>query len=1230
MRRMPIALILACVVVCALAATSWGEDVVVARIYDLQGRVEVSRDDGKSWSAASAGQDLNRGDTVRTGPLSRTSLLAADQSMVKIGAESALKLQDVFPSPKISMGLTVRKVLAEAGQSTYRMLKGQAWFRSWTTLLVETPTATVGVRGTEFGLVVEEKGEVVLSMLEGEARMFNQYGSIDVVAGEQGFCKPGSAPVKRVLVNPEDAVQWSLLYPTPVSFRDYHFVSQDPERLNALLGKAEGDLKARPSDLALWVQKGEILHDLGGWSEAQDAFRTAEGSEATLATARTGLGWVELQLGNLEGAANYFQRVIPPTEMSVLGSSLVLYRGGRGGDALVLLEAGMRTLGRTPRLLVQSAYLNLVFGRSKEAMGLLQEADRTEATAMGYGLLSNVYLAHNQKDRALGAAQEAVRINPYSSTAHVDQAWARQAHFDLPGAMEAARRAIELDPRNIRALITYGQLLFGSGYVDEAQETVNQVLSVSHEEALAHNLKGYILLARRKTDQAIESFREAIRLDSAQAFPHLGLGIAEMRKANVEEALQEMLAATLLEPRESLNYTYLGKALYQVKEFDQALNALQWAKALDPKDPSPYLYSGIIQTDLNRGAEAIREMERSVELNDNRAVYRSKLLLDEDRAVKNIDLARTYSKLGMDAMARNRALLSVKDDLNNSSAHLFMAGVLSREPDLSAATESELLKARLLEPANENTFNTFNNYTSFFERPTISGSPEVQGGNHGTQLYRGDFWGSWDNLAARDLFWYTATDGYKDHNFSRKWFNVFTLKYQLGQNHDFLVDHRRIQGKQGDLSTDLNAFAREDLDLTDTATIDRLTLGYRFRISPTSDLLFAFTRYHLKDVAEDGPLSEPVFPLAPGLFFQRYAERFNGQEEFLYGGATHILRLGSHRIQYGFDLLGGTIDQKDQAAFLIFSPFPPPFRRILRFDPVRDKIEPHYHSFYAQDTWRILPNLTLEAGLFYERTRDGGKVPVFTSQEFSLDRVSPRAGLIFNPVRDHTLRLGYSERLLTPFIVEAVLSPTDIAGFVIGRDSISPVVQKDLSFAWEAQWLPSVFMRIGAFKRQWDAQAEDLDAQGDSQGFLTKKRDFYGATVDWNIMFLEHFGFALGYSYTHSKDREFDQVLFGNPDRWWGDHKLRMGLFFWHPAGWRARFGATYITQKLHGFGIEDPSDFWFLDFSVQKELFDKRLEVGLGIQNLLDEKFNLITDVLATDARTPTRQFIFFARYNF
>ena len=857
-------------------------------------------------------------------------------------------------------------------------------------------------------------------------------------------------------------------------------------------------------------------------------------------------------------------------------------------------------------------------------MGDLRVAVETEKNSLAYGLMANIFLVHNQKDKALEMAREAVRINPWSATAHVDLAWAKQSHFDLPGAMVSARKAIELDRDNIRARVTLSQLLFGADYLAEAEDMIEAVLKVSPDEPLAHTLKGFLHLAKREADQAIQSFRRATMLDSTQASPHLGLGIAYMRKTEVELALEEMFVATLLEPREAMNYTYLGKALYQIRDFDKAMNALERAKILDPKDPSPFLYTGIINTDLNRAAQAVQDIEKSIELNDNRAVYRSRFLLDEDRAVKNVSLARTYETLGLSDMARNRAMLSLKDDPNNSSAHLFMAKVLADEQDRTAAAGSEVLKALLLEPVNLNSFNSFNEYTTFFERPDISGSPEIQGGNHGTGTAIMDVWGSSDNFAARWILTVANDDGFKDNNFNRYWSQDIIGKTQIGLNQDILFRYTHTSSKYGDLSTDSDAFAREDHDYFENDKWDAFTLGYHFRSSPTSDILLMMKRDITKGTVQNGPQDEPLQPLYPGLYLQQIFEQSNYKQSYWQLGGVHLAKVGVHGIVYGFEYFTGETTFEDLQQAILKPIFSKP--SLIDYPLTKNEIQPSYQSLFFQDTWRIHPQLILEGGIFYEKTKDGTTIPVFSSREFSIERISPRFGIIFKPNKNHTFRVGYARYLQSPFVSPERLAPTDIAGFTIGQNALSSAFQEDLSFAWEWQMNPEFFFRGELFHRSRIEQREDPVAEG----FLSKEREFTGGSIGLNIMFLKYFSFIPRYSYTRNKEKALALSYDSTPDQWRDDHELYLGLNFLHPTGWKATINTSYIRQILDSYETDSPSGFWLVNFSLQKELFNKHVILGCNVNNLFDQKFQLITDTLNVNPLLPTRQVLFFMRYNF
>ena len=136
---------------------------------------------------------------------------------------------------------------------------------------------------------------------------------------------------------------------------------------------------------------------------------------------------------------------------------------------------------------------------------------------------------------------------------------------------------------------------------------------------------------------------------------------------------------------------------------------------------------------VNRPVAAVQNLQKSIELNENRAIYRSKLLLDEDLATRDTSLARVYEDLGFDQLAQIEASKSLTLNPANYSAHRFLSDSYATRPRHEIARVSELLQAQLLQPLNINPVqpslnetnlrmingfdtSTLNEYTSLFER----------------------------------------------------------------------------------------------------------------------------------------------------------------------------------------------------------------------------------------------------------------------------------------------------------------------------------------------------------------------------------------------------------------------------------------------------------------------------------------------------------------------------------
>ena len=646
-------------------------DPVQGQIWSMHGTVEHAPAEVDSWTPAELRQELSVGEGVRTFVASRAAVLFVDETLVKLNANAVLRVQQVNA--------------ATQAPSIFNLLEGEGWFRTKNPrrgVTIETAAVTTAMRGTEINLRVDPNGQTVLTVLEGSVDFFNDQGSIPVNAGEEATAVPGQAPVKRTVLNPEDAVQWALYYPTAPVWADV-----PPAALAGPAGAGFEMLRA---------------------GDAAGAVAALEPLTATDAWARIGLSMAY-------------------TELGAIGQAQAVLEAPATGEADEI-EVERRA---------QRAAAALASGDTVAARGELDAALAVDPAALRpLVLLSGLELTRNEKDLALAAAEAAVAAHPDSVGAHLAVGEAAQAFFELDRANAAYDRALELDPTEVRALVNRARVRFGSGDTAGARVDADSAASLVPQDAQVLSLQGFIALADGDVETARVNFEQASMVAPEFGEPHLGLGLVHFRNQQRDDGLLAMLIASLLEPSVALYQSYLGKAYYQLGRFEEGLSTLETAKRLDPRDPTPWLYASFFLRDLNQQSDAVEELRQAITLNDSRAVYRSRFLLDRDLATKNVSLAQVYRELGFEAWGASEAIDSLNADITNASAHLFLAETYGNLPDRTQAQTSELLQYFLYAPVNRNAFNNFNEYTALLEESRRQTSFEIEGGDN--RRFRGD------------------------------------------------------------------------------------------------------------------------------------------------------------------------------------------------------------------------------------------------------------------------------------------------------------------------------------------------------------------------------------------------------------------------------------------------------------------------------------------------------------
>ena len=112
----------------------------------------------------SEGARVHRTEYLETGPESHAELRLDDQTKLALGPNAGLTLDDFVIGQ--SNGVTTIGVNMVKG--TFRFLTGSQDSKSYR---IETPSATIGVRGTVFDVYVDGKGDTLVLLHEGEVNV---------------------------------------------------------------------------------------------------------------------------------------------------------------------------------------------------------------------------------------------------------------------------------------------------------------------------------------------------------------------------------------------------------------------------------------------------------------------------------------------------------------------------------------------------------------------------------------------------------------------------------------------------------------------------------------------------------------------------------------------------------------------------------------------------------------------------------------------------------------------------------------------------------------------------------------------------------------------------------------------------------------------------------------------------------------------------------------------------
>ena len=512
---------------------------------------------------------------------------------------------------------------------------------------------------------------------------------------------------------------------------------------------------------------------------------------------------------NLLQWALYYPAIIEPRELGLsagdelaVAASLSAYREGDLLGALEKYPKSYRPASTAARL--YQAGVLLAVGRVDESR---RELSSTRADEPGRRAVEEMIAAVNFLERDI--SHEPTTASEWLARSYYLQS-RTQSPDQIEKALDAARQAAAFAPGFGFASVRVAELEFSRGYIQPALRELDRIPRLSARNAQAHALRGFLLSAQNRIDAARVEFQTAIDLDGALGNAWLGRGLCAIRQGRETDGRFDLQIAAALEPNRSILHSYLGKAFSQIGDNKSANKDLARAKELDPNDPTPFLYSAIQRKQENRYNEAIDDLEKSIELNDKRRVYRSEFLLDQDLAIRNANLASIYRNNGMIEQSVREAVRAVNNDYASAPAHLFLSNSYNalRDPSrillrYESAWDSELLLANLLSPVGGGSLSQFvsqQEYSKLFEKDGLGIYSLTEYRSTGELLQIGSQHGTLGNLSYALDALYRYSNGIRPNNHLSQFEGFGTFKLQLGPQDSIFFQTLFQDQRNGDIS----------------------------------------------------------------------------------------------------------------------------------------------------------------------------------------------------------------------------------------------------------------------------------------------------------------------------------------------------------------------------------------------------------------------------------------------
>ncbi len=393
-------------------------------------------------------------------------------------------------------------------------------------------------------------------------------------------------------------------------------------------------LRESPNNAQLWTFQGIALAEKGDNPRAFVSFKHALKIDPNNPGALAGAAQSAYATNNSAEAVpllNRFLRLRPdePTAHAML--AVLQYREGNCSSAATHFEKADELIGsQLDALNAYGACLVRLkqFERGEEifarALNLHPENQRQRLL-----LASLQIMTRKPKNALVTLAPLLDTSNPSADTLQLASS-AYEDSGDTPKAVEALRRAILRDPRNVSLYLDFANISFSHESFQVGIDVITEGMKLQPQAAPLYIARGVLYVQLAQYEEAESDFEKAQELDPGESLGAAAQGLAAVQANDPERALPTINQKLSANPNDPVLLYLRADVLSQkgaepgTSEFELALKSVKKAVALRPSFPSARVTLAKFYMQMEKYVEAAEQCRKALasDPRDQTALYR--------------------------------------------------------------------------------------------------------------------------------------------------------------------------------------------------------------------------------------------------------------------------------------------------------------------------------------------------------------------------------------------------------------------------------------------------------------------------------------------------------------------------------------------------------------------------------------------------------------------------------